>query len=820
MTGIMTQTAIPAPAQAGREDSPGSRFPARPVATTWPATWQGRQEVHDQLTRPPFALGGYSSRKHRGKGLDTLLSWLEDQPGQTWQQRWMASGADAAGACWRQIPARWLEQRGQLAEWRRIAVSGALIVAICADIVRPSLRWLAARPTGPGALLRNMARTRDRDGFARLRSACGADPQISADTTSRTLYRCANIAAAKGGSVADITIGDLLELLAAETQVSAKPPPGGAACYRMLHILGIFGTSAPATLREARHTGQRTPGELIDRYHLACRPVRDLLVEYLQERQPALDYRSLEAWAYFLGLRFWKDLETHHPGIDSLHLPADVAAAWKERLRTFTKTTTTRDGQRLTVERPRLNYQECLIPVRAFYLDLAQWAAGEPARWGPWVAPCPIKDGEVARRKARHRLKSRIDARTRERLPVLPVLVRSVTEQRNTAKAMLDAARNTPPGATFTHAEQTLTRLMVKRPTLPAGKIWAHDPATGTRRDLTLEEDHAFWAWATVEILRLTGIRIEELLQLSHHSLVQYRLPSTGELVPLLQIAPSKTDAERLLLVSPQCADVLSAIIQRGRDQTAKLPLVTGYDLHERAFLPPAPLLFQRRHGSENTAIGPDFIRNILTAALQETGLKDASGAPLRYTPHDFRRIFITDAILSGLPPHIAQVIAGHRDINVTLSYKATYPDESIQAHLAFLARRRALRPSEEYRVPTDDEWEQFLGHFVLCTCQVRRLPCCWVSARIWVPLAGRMAGMPRSMGAMRESRRVSSRFCRRKASVRSTPSISPSHPSASARARRARRSTSISSSRGSILGLMVSMGHLRQACSCWQGAE
>lgn len=74
--------------------------------------------------------------------------------------------------------------------------------------------------------------------------------------------------------------------------------------------------------------------------------------------------------------------------------------------------------------------------------------------------------------------------------------------------------------------------------------------------------------------------------------------------------------------------------------------------------------------------------------------------------------MFITDAIRNGLPPHIAQVIVGHHDINVTLGYKAVYPDETIQAHLAFLARRRELRPSEEYRVPTDEEWEEFLGHF------------------------------------------------------------------------------------------------------------
>jgi hypothetical protein len=32
--------------------------------------------------------------------------------------------------------------------------------------------------------------------------------------------------------------------------------------------------------------------------------------------------------------------------------------------------------------------------------------------------------------------------------------------------------------------------------------------------------------------------------------------------------------------------------------------------------------------------------------------------------------------------------------------------------HLAFLARRRALRPTEEYRTPTDEEWAEFLGHF------------------------------------------------------------------------------------------------------------
>jgi hypothetical protein len=197
--------------------------------------------------------------------------------------------------------------------------------------------------------------------------------------------------------------------------------------------------------------------------------------------------------------------------------------------------------------------------------------------------------------------------------------------------------------------------------------------------------------------------------------LVQYRLPTTSEIVPLLQIAPSKTDAERLLVVSPELADVLSAIICRIRQRSGAVPLVTAYDRHECVWSPAAPLLFQRRIYREQRAIGEWVARRMLNAGLTGTGLVDpATGGPLHFTPHDFRRLFLTEAILNGLPPHIAQVIAGHRDINVTLGYKAVYPDEAIQAHLAFLARRRALRPSEEYRVPSDEEWQEFLGHFEL----------------------------------------------------------------------------------------------------------
>ena len=692
--------------------APGTgRPPARPVQSCWPATMQDRASVWAQLSAAPFHAEGPAVRQQHMTGLTMLLDWLEEQPGASWQDRWVASGADAGNGAWREAPLAWLHEHGHHEMWRHWAVLRTLVIAVSADLIRPSLAGMITTRFRHDTLADAMARHRDPEGFARMASLCSADPDTRPSAAARTKRRSALILAAKGGTLAGITTGDVLELLELEAAAIGTSVGATHLFYRVLHTMGIFGGQAPQTLRELRTAGQRTPAELIGRYGITCQPVRDLLIDYLKERQPALDYDSLDGLAYHLGGLFWADIERHHPGIGSLRLPPEVASAWKQRLRTVSRTTRGLNGRPAETTVPRAAYRECLTPVRAFYLDLACWAVEDPARWGPWVVPCPVGSEETVRSKDKRLVKARMDARTRERLPVLPVLAASVDQRRKDTAALLEAARQARHGEEFTAAGQTLIRVIT--PGSAAAKTWAADPATGKRRDLGKEEEHAFWAFAAVEILRSTGIRVEELTELSHHSLVQYRLPGTGELVPLLQIAPSKTDTERLLVISPELAEVLSTIICRVRAADGAIPLIRAYDDAERIWLPPSPLLLQRRVGFETRSIGPQAVRTMLTAALAHTGLTDpADGEPLHFTPHDFRRLFITDAILSGLPPHIAQVIAGHRDINITLGYKAIYPEEAIQSHLAFLARRRALRPSEEYRVPTDEEWAEFLGHF------------------------------------------------------------------------------------------------------------
>ncbi|MDT3446272.1 MULTISPECIES: site-specific integrase [unclassified Pseudofrankia] len=703
------RAAAPAPGRAAAKAT-GARllaaFPPRPVVSQWPATQAGRTEVLARVLAAPFALDSPASQQTRRLGVLAVLSWLQIQAGDSWQQRWQASGAE------------------DLLDWRNAVTAGprgqlphlgpGLLVLVCADVIRPGLGFLLRFAPARRGLAAEMARTRDPVTFAAFDQLC-AQGQVGLQTGQQALGRIAVIMAAKGGPADAVRVGDCVELLqaAADLRVSSgsEAHAHSPLFYQLLRRHGVLGEDAPAAIEMFSGRGQPSCEQLIDRYRIACRPVRDVLVDYLRERQPSVDFSSLQRFAYLLGKLFWADLEAHHPGLDSLKLPRDVAAAWKQRVMTRTRATTTPDGEQAEVVSTRLDGRSVLSAVRAFYLDLAEWADDDPARWGPWAVRCPVAASDVSHKKDRSQRKARMDQRTRERLPVLPALAAWVETERARTAALLAAAEATPPGELFTAAgSETLRRTVMS--TLTTGRLWAEPSGGGRRRDLTFEEHRGFWTWATVEVLRHSGIRIEELTELSHHSLIQYRLPEGGQLIPLLQIAPSKTDTERLLVISPELADVLSTIVARIRGGGSRVPLVVSYDKNERVYNAPMPLLFQWRRRLENRPVTETSLRGYLDDALTALGIKDASGQQLRYTFHDFRRLFITDAILHGMPPHIAQLVAGHRDINTTMGYKAVYPEEVINGHRAFLARRRALRPSEEYRTPTDEEWNQFTGHF------------------------------------------------------------------------------------------------------------
>ncbi len=714
------------------------RFPPRGSSRTWPATERPSESVLAEMIAASSDLDETGAQQRRRLGMVRLLGWLSEQSGDTWQQRWETSGADASGNAdwWKPMLAWARPQRPHCGVTLSSNMRVCALMLVCADVIRPKVEWVL-NPRAPQNLVPLMATLRDPDGFTELGALCDAS-HAGRTLKGAALRRAATILVVKGGTLRDVTVGDCLELSLAIDGRTLRTNKA-MSFYQLLHEMGVFEPGAPTTLRAFGTGGQLSPAQLIDRYAIACRPVRDLLVAYLAERQPMLDHTTMRNLAFHLGGLFWRDLERHHPGIASLHLAPEVSAAWKQRIMMKSRRLVGPDGEATEVFERRADGKGVLAAVRAFYLDIAQWAMEDPGRWGPWAAPCPIRTEDLARQKEIRSRKSRMDQRTRERLPLLAMLQSRVDSERLATAACLQAAEATEPGASFTIGDRTLHR--AKGFGDHMARVWVNDPERPKRRDASGEEDRAFWTWAAVETLRHTGIRIEELTELSHHSLIQYTVPDTGEIVPLLQIAPSKTDTERLLVISPELADVLATTIGRIRDHDGAVACVASYDSHERVWNAPMPLLFQRRFGIGNRSIPADTIRGWIGGALEGAGIKDASGRPLRFTPHDFRRMFITDVIMHGMPPHIAQLVAGHRDINTTMGYKAVYPEEVINGHRAFITRRRALRPSAEYRVPTEQEWEEFLGHFerrkvALGTCgRSYATPCIHEHACVRCPL-------------------------------------------------------------------------------------
>lgn len=297
--------------------------------------------------------------------------------------------------------------------------------------------------------------------------------------------------------------------------------------------------------------------------------------------------------------------------------------------------------------------------------------------------------------------------RTRELAPILPQLVRTAEAELALARARLSEAKVAGKGSVITLDGEPWTVVQVHA----TSPIRLRQP--GRDMNLTDLEDQVFWVWAFVEVLRHSGIRIEELLELTHLSLQPYRVPQTGEVVPLLHIAPSKTDEERLLVAAPELAHALAQVIARVREPDGPIPLVQRYDSYERVWSDSLPYLFQGRSRSRpRGVISAAAVRRHLIALAERAGIQ-VGGRATHLTPHDFRRIFATDALASGMPPHIIQQLMGHKSIVTTQGYAAIYPQHVIREHRAFIARRRNARPSDEYREPTSKEWDEFERHFV-----------------------------------------------------------------------------------------------------------
>lgn len=390
------------------------------------------------------------------RGTRAMLGVLAQYSGQTWEQRWLASGYDAA-------PRTWFEHDAlpHYDHWSpTISAVNALLQA---RVLRPSYSWLL--DSQKRVALRKFL---DRDGGPDLDRLRGLPAYRDAvpkyqDDAEKALAR---VMIRTGKDIAQLCGDDLL--FYADVVRTSGRQRREHLIWELLVALGPLAEEAPtlrATWSARGNTRQHSTATLVDRYGIPASGVRNLLVDYLEEIKPGMDYSSLEGLAYRLIRLFWWEILQINPDQANLALSAEVVTAWRERL------ALTLDG------RPRREVHSILFAIRGMYRDLAEWSHDDPVRWGVWVAPCPVpRELSRAAAKQKRRQKASMQDRTRMLTPLLPALLAAATAHKDRTATFLQRALDCTHDQEFVVEGYTFLRYCppLRRDGDARARTWVH----------------------------------------------------------------------------------------------------------------------------------------------------------------------------------------------------------------------------------------------------------------------------------------------------------------------------------------------------------
>jgi integrase len=187
-----------------------------------------------------------------------------------------------------------------------------------------------------------------------------------------------------------------------------------------------------------------------------------------------------------------------------------------------------------------------------------------------------------------------------------------------------------------------------------------------------LDDDFARTA---IIVLRATGMRIGELLDLELDCLVQFGAHGTWLKVPV-----GKLGTERMVPLDPEPLDVLDTWIHgRGRQRPLPHPRVgrlCDFVFTERGRRPSA-----------------HRVRRGLEHAVQLAGLTGADGQPLRVVPHQLRHTFGTTLVNAGMSLPALMALLGHVTPEMTLRYAQIASPTVRAAYDTAMGKVRARRP-------------------------------------------------------------------------------------------------------------------------------
>ena len=118
---------------------------------------------------------------------------------------------------------------------------------------------------------------------------------------------------------------------------------------------------------------------------------------------------------------------------------------------------------------PRADVAHCLVTVRAFYLDIAQWAAEDPARWATVGGPLPDPGrGHPVTQGAEPAASHGWTSGPANAFPSPRPGRRRQPPDGKPLPRSLEAAALARPGETFTAAGQSLRRPVLTRQAVPS----------------------------------------------------------------------------------------------------------------------------------------------------------------------------------------------------------------------------------------------------------------------------------------------------------------------------------------------------------------
>lgn len=420
-------------------------------------------------------------RPERAKAVRELLVWLDTFPGSDWHQRWRATGSDGLGEMW--------GPQGPRGMAHPVAKSGVNAL-IALEVIRPTVGWL--REATPPHLFTRCREVMEPEAFEKLGAMAETFP-VARTARMLAINMLTILRIHIGHTIMNATAADVGEVVQA-WRASGRMIHSVPLAWKVLQETGGLRGEA-SDFRSLTLAGPKTVAELVDSRGVRSAPIKALLTDYLSERAASVDYPTLVGLSRMLVKHFWVDIEEHAHEQTDLRLTAEVAKAWKTRLRHLP------DG------RERADYFTHLMAVRSFYLDIAQWALTDPSRWAQWVSICPIGAEETAgARKRLHRRRARMHQRTRTLAPLLPDLVSQAERHKRWAADIFTQAASVPEGQEF-EFEGARYRRVIRRSCYSDGAARPSVVELAGGKTLRLHhiEELAFWTWAVIEVFRHTG---------------------------------------------------------------------------------------------------------------------------------------------------------------------------------------------------------------------------------------------------------------------------------------------------------------------------